>query len=71
MIRNDFELQTIAKDHFTMDNCQVYIPSIEGDNQETFWLKDEEEDDCSSNSSLCFSSFSPQKENIPETLTTK
>ena len=37
MIRNDFELQTIAKDHFMMDNCQVYIPSIEGDNQETFW----------------------------------
>lgn len=71
MIRNDFELQTIAKDHFMMDDCQVYIPSIKCGNQETFWQKDEEEQDCSFNSSLCFSSFSPQKENIPETLTTK
>ena len=78
--RNEYEFQTLVKrhsqqDHFMMDDGQDFIASIESDSQVNYKpflekIDDQENDDCSSNSSLCFSSFSPEKENIPDHLTT-
>ena len=50
---------------------QLYLPSIESEGQADYaTLEDDDEDDCSSTSSLCFSCFSRQNENMPEKLTT-
>lgn len=75
IIRNEHEFQTIVKpkqqDHF-MDTSQLYLPSIECQSQEDqATLEEQNDDDCFSTSSLCFSSFSHKHATLPDTLTTE
>lgn len=55
-----------------MDTSQLYLPSIKCQSQEDqATLEEQNDDDCSSTSSLCFSSFSHKHATLPDTLTTE
>ena len=51
------------------DTEHLYLPSIESEGQPDHATLEDDEDDCSSTSSLCFSCFSRQNEKMPEKLT--